>query len=78
MYTVARDGSDKRPLLSLEGFYARFSPDGGSIACVGDGGAAGAAIRIVDRGGRVIDRVVLDRVGSGAEPVKVEPPQKGV
>ena len=65
VFTVSRDGTNKQPVLNLDSFYARVSPDGTTIAYIADAGAAGASIVLVDRTGTVLTDISLGAVGGG-------------
>jgi TolB protein len=66
VFTVGRDGMSKQPLLNIDSFYARVSPDGTKIAYVANAGAAGASIALVDRTGAGLTIISLGTVGGGA------------
>ncbi len=64
VFTVDADGKNKRALLSLDSFYARYSPDGAAIAYIAPAGAEGARIMIVGKDGAVVATVSLEGVAS--------------
>jgi TolB protein len=73
VFTVGRDGTNKQPLLDLDSFYARVSPDGTKIAYVANAAAAGASIALVDRTGTALKNISLSTVGSGVTPDRDRP-----
>jgi len=62
-YTVASDGSGKRPLLAITSPFACYSPDATRIAYLEARAETGVAVVLADRAGRVITTVPLDKVG---------------
>lgn len=56
VFTVAADGTDKKPLLGLESFYARISPDGSRIAVLDQ---KERNIRIIDSTGAPLGVVTM-------------------
>jgi Tol biopolymer transport system component len=63
VFAVDRDGRNKQPLLQIDSFYARYSPDGSSIAYVARSEPDGARLEVVDRTGGAIATVSLGAVG---------------
>jgi TolB protein len=57
LFTVALDGSDRQPLLGLESFYGRYSPDGTRLAYIGEG-----AILVVDAAGERLTEISLSGI----------------
>ncbi len=55
VFTINMDGSGKKQLLTLESFYARFSPDGTRIAYIDE---KDKSIRIVSPDGKEIEKIV--------------------
>jgi TolB protein len=62
-FTVTMDGREKRPLLGINSFYTRYSPDGSMIACLEDGpGSEGVRLTIARSDGQSVTQVPLTEV----------------